>query len=65
MFENGGEFAKIFEFQIADDDAAASWLSDFNGTAESKLSGVIAPLRQNLVVSVIPLSRENEILYMI
>ncbi len=40
IFENGGEFAEILEFQIADD-AAELWFSWVTGTAESKLSGVI------------------------
>jgi hypothetical protein len=40
IFENGGDFAEIFEFKIADD-AAESWLSGVTGTTESKLSVVI------------------------
>jgi hypothetical protein len=40
MFENGGKFAEIFEFQVPDD-IAESRLDGVNGTAESKLNGVV------------------------
>ncbi len=39
-FWKGGEFARIFEFQITYD-KAESWLRGVYGTNESKLSGVI------------------------
>jgi hypothetical protein len=46
-FGKNSQFAKIFEFQIADD-IAESWLSGVNGTAESCLRGVIDTAKSKL-----------------
>ncbi len=43
------QFAKIYEFQIADD-AADTWLSGVSGTAKSKLSAITAKSKLSGVI---------------